>query len=58
MEDFGHEVTFGRVVGEIVLDGEFAAEQAAFVGCADWAFDVGLDVGQVCLIEDDFDACE
>ena len=44
-------MTFGRVIGEVLLDGEFAAEVAAFVGSADGSLDVGLHVSDVGFID-------
>lgn len=44
------ESTFGRVVGEVILDGEFAPKDAAFVGRPHGAFDLCLYVHDVGLI--------
>ena len=48
--------TFGRIDGEVVLNGEFAAENPSFVWSADGSFDFGLDVGEVGFIDYHFDA--
>lgn len=52
----GEKRTFGRVDGEIVLDGQLAPEDAALVRRAHGPFDLRLDVGKVGLINYHFHA--
>lgn len=56
MEYLCHEVAFGRVGGKIVFDCKLALEESSLVGGTDGSFDFCLDVSDVGLIDDQFDA--
>ena len=56
VEYFGDEVALGRVVREVVFDGQFAPEDSSFVGCAEGSFNFSLHIGYIGFIEDDFGA--
>jgi hypothetical protein len=50
-------ITFGRVGREIALDGELAPEHSSLIGRVDGAYDVGLDVQDVGLVQDNVNTC-
>jgi hypothetical protein len=63
MEYFGHEEawvkdnnTFGSAFREVCLDSQFASIESSFVRSSSRTSDLSLDVCDVSLINEDFDA--
>ena len=48
--------TFRRIIWKVILDSKFALKESSLIGGSNGSLDLCLNIGDVSLIDDDFDA--